>query len=490
MSLAGRTRAGIAWAYSAFVAQRILGFVTTTVLARILFPQDFGLIAFALLVVGLIDALRDFGLKDAVIYASDPVGDAADTAFLMNIGIGVAQFAIVMLLAPLGALAIGDPRIVDVLRILAFAFPVNALGLTHEALLQKGMEFRRWYGADIAVAIVKTAVILMLAFVGAGIWSLVIGQLVGSVCRTVARWLQLEWTPRWRFVRSQAKMLLGYSVYIFSVRIFDIILERVDQLLIAVLIGQVELAFYYLATRIAEIVVANFNLVLAQVLYPAYASIKDDQYRLTKAYGEATKYTAFVVVPAGLGLAAVAPELVRVVFGARWEPCIELVQILSLAGIAMSLPWTAGDLFKAIGRPDIPAKLVLFEAAYSIPLILFFGFTWRQAFWIAIGYLISVSIMAAIRFWLVRRFLALSRWFYIRMIWVPFAASVVMFVVVTLMRQMMAAWPHSAILVCSIVVGATIYGTLVWLLARDDMHHFWENLRLLLLPEPSRRFST
>src|SRR5262249_53466606 len=161
-------------------------------------------IAFAFLVVGFIDALRDFGMKDALIYSSESVEETADTAFVMNVAIGLAQGLIVVLLAPLASLAIDDARAVDVLCVLALALPINALAITHEGLLQKAMEFRRCYAADLVGALAKTVVTIALVFGGFGIWSLVTGQLAGALCRTTGRWLLLDWRPRWRFLRERA----------------------------------------------------------------------------------------------------------------------------------------------------------------------------------------------------------------------------------------------------------------------------------------------
>src|SRR5262249_12203635 len=152
------------------------------------------------------------------------------------------------------------------------------------------------------------------------------------------------------------------------------------------------------------------------------------------------------IIPAGVGLAAIAPELVPAVFGKGWEESVALVQVLSLVAIATSLPWSAGDVFKAIGRPDIPTKLVLFESLYTFPLIIVIGVQTRQAVWIAVAYLIAFSITAVIRLWLACRFLGIAGSFYPRMLRAPVVASVIMALIVTLVRQSVESWPRFAIL--------------------------------------------
>ncbi|MFO1055791.1 MAG: lipopolysaccharide biosynthesis protein [Dongiaceae bacterium] len=486
MSLGRRAGIGIAWAYGAFLGQKLLNLLTTAVLARLLFPADFGVIAFALVVVGLIDAVRDLGVKDALIYDADEGGEAADTAFAINVAMGVLQGLALLLLAPAAAALIDDPRTTGVLRAMAIVPVINALAVTHDGLLQRALSFRRCYAADFLAALGRTAVTLGLAFAGCGLWSIVAGLIAGAAGRTWGRWLLLPWRPRRRFVAARARALLGYGVHVLTVRLLDVLLERADQLLIAILLGPVQLAFYYMAARIPEIAIANFNQVLTQVLFPAYARIADDRARLTAAYRQATRYTALAIVPAGVGLALVAPELVPVVFGARWAPAVPLVQVLALVGVAASLPWSAGDVLKAIGRPDIPTRLVLLEALYSFPLVVLLGVVSRQALWIALAYLIALSLTAIIRLWVVRRFLALPRGFYAGLFAAPFAASGLMAAGVAALRHALAGWPPMAILSVSILGGALIYGAAALLLAGPDLRRAAAELRLLL-PQLLRR---
>jgi lipopolysaccharide exporter len=479
MSLARRTGLGLLWAFGSYAGQRLLGLVTTVALARLLLPADIGIIAFTLLVAGLLDTSRDLGVKDALIYLTPPVDEAADTAFVMHTVLGLAQGVALFLLAPVIAPATSDPRTADVLRLLALTFPMNGLAATHDALLVRALEFRRCYSVDLVAALARMIVILALVFSGAGIWSMVAGQLVGSGLRLAGRWLLLSWRPRLRFVLAEARRLLRYSVHILAVRLLDMLIERTDQLLIAFLLGEVQLAFYYVAARIPDLVVTSFNRVLTQVLFPAYASIKDDRRRLLEAYGETTRYTAFAVFPAGLGLAAIAPEAVPLLFGGQWRASVPLVQVLALVAIAASLPWSAGDLFKALGRPDLSTKLALLESAYSFPLILIFGFASRQALWIAAAVLLSLCITAIVRLWVVRRLIQLPSRFYLEMFWPPAAAAIAMAVGVEAVRQAASPLPASATLAASVLAGIAIYGLVLFLLVPGDLRRLWDSRRLL-----------
>ena len=228
-----KAMSGVAWAYGAFVSEKALTLITTIILARILTPDDFGLIAAALLIIGFIDAFRDFGIRDALIYTSDNVDLAADTTFWLSLAFGVCQLLVTLAIAPFAVHMIDDARIVTVLQVLSLIFIVNSLSLTHDALLRKRLEFKGCYIADLAATGFKTVTAIGLILSGAGIWSIVIAHLVGAMVRTISRWLILNWRPKARLALDQARFLLRYGTHIFLVGLLSVVADSLDQFLIA-----------------------------------------------------------------------------------------------------------------------------------------------------------------------------------------------------------------------------------------------------------------
>lgn len=315
MSLAQRTVKGIFWAYATFFGGRLLTLVSTAILARVLVPKDFGLIGFALVLLAFIEVARGFGINEALIYITDETMEAANTAFILNIGISLLQTALVFMLAPLSLHFFDDPRIVDVVRVMSLSFILNGLGQTHDALLQKELEFQRRFVPDLLSTILKGVVSIALALLDGGVWSLVIGHLVGNLARTAAKWWVLRWLPTFRFYRHRARELWGYGVHILAFEMLNIALEQADQLLIGTMLGALQLGYYSIAARIPEMIIANFSIVLTRVIFPTFAKMKEDREQLINGFLTTTKYTALVTVPFGFGLASVAPELILVVFG-------------------------------------------------------------------------------------------------------------------------------------------------------------------------------
>jgi O-antigen/teichoic acid export membrane protein len=464
-----RALKGIFWSYATYVWQRLFTLATTAILARILVPEDFGLVAFAIIIMTLIEATRGFGINDALIYTSEQVEEAAETAFLINTAIGVAQFAIAYLLAPLTLHFIDDVRIVSILRVISFVFVIDGLGKTHEALLQKDLKFRKSAIPEIIATAIKGIVSIVLAVMGYGVWSIVFGQLVGTVAQTTAKWWALRWIPRLRFSLDRARALWQYGVHILSFSLLNVLLEQADQVLIATMIGQIQLGYYSIGARIPEMVIANFSLILGKTLFPTFSKLNNDMARMRTAYLMTTKYTALVTIPTALGLVAVAPELVIVVFGDQWGPAIPLLQVLALLGMAATLQWAVGDVLKAIGRPDVSTKLLLTEALYTFPLIYWFTSTTRLALMASLANMLALVIGAVVRMIVITRFLDLKPTVFYTIFRSPFLSAGSMFLVIQGWRYFAntLGLPLFVILVVSVLIGVIIYAILIWLMEKD-----------------------
>ncbi len=460
---------GVAWAYGAFVSEKALALITTIILARILTPDDFGLIAAALLIIGIIDAFRDFGIRDALIYTSDNVDLAADTTFWLSIIFGVCQLLVALALAPLAVNMIDDPRIVPVLQVLSLTFIVNSLGLTHEALLRKRLEFKGCYVADLAASGFKTATAVGLILAGAEIWSIIIAHLVGSMVRTISRWLILDWKPKARLALDQARFLLRYGTHVFLVGLLGLIDDSFDQFLIATLLDQRQLAFFFIATRLPEMLLYQLNSVLTNVIFSVFSSIKNQRELLLSAFFRTLKYSALATIPVGTGLIAVAPDLIPTIFGDQWFPSIPLMQLMSAAALPMCLSWSAGDVLKAQGRPDVILKLSVIEVVYTVPIVGLLLAYYRDPLAAAFGVMVCNTIAGAVRLGVVARVLdyPLSR--YLDAFRAATVGGGLILIAVTVCRHLLGDYSSEIVLVVSVMVGFLTYLSTIWWLERDEV---------------------
>ncbi|MDW8298958.1 MAG: lipopolysaccharide biosynthesis protein [Anaerolineae bacterium] len=471
--LSQRAAKGMIWAYSAYLSGRLMTLLSTALLARILLPDDFGVIGFALIVLNFIEVVRSFGVNDALIYHDEALDLTADTAFWINFAVGVAQYGVLFAIAPLLAGLFASPMLTDIVRVMGLAFILEGLGQAHAALLQKDLRFRRRFLPDLVSAVLKGLATIGMALLGLGVWSLALGHLVGVGVRVAALWRLSTWRPRARFSRARARALWQYGVHILLFNLLAVALDQADQMVIGLILGTTQLGYFTVAYKIPELLMANFSLILTRILFPIFSRLKNDTAALTNSFLATTQYTAFVTFGVGFTLFMVAPQLVIFIYGDRWTEAVPLFQVLSLLGIAYTLPWAAGDAVKAIGRPDLQTKLLLVESLYTFPLIWLLGASTGIAAAASFGNLIASLIAAAVRLLIIARLLNFSPRVFIRVFRPPLAASLGLLLALSAWQTVAAQLPLLLYLIGAGIVALVAYGGLLLIVGRRPLLEAW-----------------
>lgn len=419
----------------------------------------------------MFDAIRNFGINDALIYTSDRIEESADTAFIINSIIGLGQFTAVYFLAPFIVRFFDDPRLVEVLRVISLSFIFDGLGKTHDALLQKDLKFKKSTVPEIISVTLKGIVSIVLASLGFGVWSIVIGQVFGAAAQTVAKWWALRWVPHLRFHMDRLRALWKYGVHVLLFSLLVVALDLADQTFIGTMLGQEQLGYYSIGVRFPELIIANFSLILSKTLFPTFSKINKDIDMLKSAYLLSIKFTAFATVPAGLGMAVVAREIILITFGAQWEPAISLMQVLALLGVVSTLMWSVGDTLKALGRPDISTKLLVIETIYTFPMIYFVTAGTRLAVMASLANLIAIAIGAIIRMVVIARMLEIKPKSFINAFRSPFVSASGMVILIFGWRTLADNLGLSMIisLIVSVTLGVAIYAACMWWMEKDSI---------------------
>ncbi|HET9776027.1 MAG TPA: lipopolysaccharide biosynthesis protein [Gemmatimonadaceae bacterium] len=397
--LATATLRGTLWVYASNYSGKILVFLSTVVLARVLMKEEFGLAGYALLIIGLLDVFSDLGIGSALIYHRDDP-DAADTAFWLGIGIGCGLFAVSWAVAPFAATFFHEERLVAITRVLALTFPLTALRNVQETLLEKRLAFSRKFIPDLSNSLGKGVVSIALAFLGFGVWSLIVGQLAGTALSVVVYWGASEWRPSLNFARRYVRILLSYGTSMVGSDALAIMLLNVDYLFIGRFLGPVALGVYMLAFRIPELLIKQSCGVLGSVLFPVYATMRDDPKALSRGVLVTMRYVSTVTVPMALGLALVSKPLVLALFGAKWSDAIPVLRAISLYTLFISISFNIGSVYKAQGRPSILMKLSFLRLAILVPAMWWAAarlgsinaVAWSQAVVAFIGMAINLAV--------------------------------------------------------------------------------------------------
>ena len=364
------TAKGTFWVYAARYSGKLVVFLSTIILARLLTKDDFGIVGYALVVTNFLDIVRDLGIGSAVIYQKDDP-NASDTAFWLVLVVGVSLFGITWVAAPLVGEFFRDDRAIMVTRMLALSFPISAFGKIHDVLLRKELAFDRAFIPSFARNMGKAVLSVGFAFLGFGVWSLVIGNVGAVLVFVIVLWIVLPWRPSFQFDWKIAKEQLSYGVGILSVNIFAYFLRDSDSLFVGRFLGTAALGVYSLAFRIPDLVINEFSNVISTVTFPVYARMQDNRDELRQSFFKAAQTISFITIPAGLGLALVSRPFVLTFFTEKWVEAIPVLQAISIYAMLFSLSYNAGSVYKATGRPYILTKLAIVRFAMLIPAFYF-----------------------------------------------------------------------------------------------------------------------
>ncbi len=404
--IARKAGRGIVWNFLAYGLGKVVVLLTTSILARLLTKDDFGLVAVAVIAINYLSVVKDLGLGVALIQRREDVDDAANTVFTINLILGIALSVIVIPIAPFVADYFKDPMVTPVLRWLGVSFVINALGAVHIIWLMRDLDYRRKFIPDMGNTLVKGAASIGLALAGFGVWSLVFGQILGSLASVILVWVVLPWRPRLALSRKIAAALMKFGASVIGGDILGVFIDNIDYIVVGRLFGLQQLSIYTLAYRLPEMLLIGNLWVMGSVTFPTFSSIQDKPDVMRRGLLASVRLIQMIAVPISLGLFLAADPIVRVVFGEQWLDAIPILRVLAIYAWVYSIGYHVGDIYKAIGRPDILLRLTVLTLIIIVPAILLgsrFGMIG-----IAWGHLIAVLIRRIVSLIVATRFVDVS----------------------------------------------------------------------------------
>jgi PST family polysaccharide transporter len=472
-SLSTRTTRALLWAYGSFALGRGLTLVSTAILAHLLHPRDFGLVALALVFSAVLETVADLGLGQVLVIADRRELPArADTVFVASVAIGAGLALLIAALGPVAAAFFHQPALTALLALLGANFLLRSLGSTHYALAERALDFRARTQAEVTEVLVRGVVAIALAVAGAGALSIVVGYVAGTVALVAALWRLVPWRPRLRLrgERAPLRELWRLGAAFGGVDLLAALSNNVDYVFIGRVLGPASLGLYSIGFRLPELLVMNLTLVAGRVLFPAFAAVARDA--LPRVFEMSLRYTVMISLPLAAGLAALAHPIVVALFGARWEGATTPMRVLTLYALALTLNIPAGTAYKASGRPQLLLALALPRLAVlvvSIALLVDHGIVAVAACQAGAALLVALaSTLLAVRM------LALPARRLSAAIWRPLVSAGVMGAFLALLAELLAPWPA---LVAGPPLGAALYLALLWLVAREDLTDLWLRVR-------------
>lgn len=354
--LGSRVVRGAGFTFLGIALRTVLTIGSMAILARLLTPVDFGYIAMATVVTEFAGLLGSFGLANVLVQKKSITRLQLDTVFWSSLGIGVTICFIVFSLSFTTTYIFDDEKVGSLLRVLCLTFIFGSLSTVHEAILSRLMLFRAEFIIQISAIASRSILAILLAYYGFGLWSLVAGSIFGSLLAMLLMMATIRYTPRLRFSIRYITSTLRTSGSYMGNTVLYYISTNIDLLLIGRQLGAGSLGYYQNARSLTDEVRGRIAMPLQRVLFPAFASIQSDTYRLQQSVLRSGRILAAIIFPIGIGLSATSAEIIPALYGGQWLAMTPILMMLGISAAFKGSTAIASPLFNSQNKVSLSLK--------------------------------------------------------------------------------------------------------------------------------------
>lgn len=352
-NLKQKAATGMIWTAVQRYSTMLVGFISSIILARLLMPEDYGAIGMLAIFMSLAEVLMDAGFDSALIQKKNPTSTDYSTVFIFNIGMSVVVYAVIFLSAPAIATFYRMQILCKVLRVQGLVIFINAFSIIQRNQIRKKLRFKKLSKITITTSIISLIVTVVMAYLGCGVWALVVQNIVAAFVPCVFFWVTTDWHPTWNYSWKSFKELFGFGSFMFLTHLLTTFSQRISGLLVGRWFDSTTMGYYSKASTTAQYATLSVSGVMIQTTYPLYASVQDDKERLINMVKRITSTLAYITVPMLALLILVAKPLFVLLYSDRWLACVPFFQILCVGGMAGCLQSVNQQTIAAIGKSKV-----------------------------------------------------------------------------------------------------------------------------------------
>lgn len=387
--LKSQTVSSLIWKLLERGGNQIIQLAVQIVLARILIPEDFGALAIMLVFVNIGNAIVQSGLNTAIVQAPEIDEGDFSTVFWMSFVISIILYFGIFIFAPAVATFYSMPAIVWPLRVLCLILPFGAFNSVQIAIVQRRLQFRKIFIATM-FAVVSSAIFgIGLAAAGAGIWALVVQQLVYQAVSCVVMAFQVRWRPRFVFVASRASRLFSFGWKLLASGLLEQVYESLSDLIIGKQFSATSLGLVSQGKKYPAALGSMLDGAIQPVMLSAVSRVQADVYYVKRLVRRALKTSTFLIVPSMTLFAVAAKPIVGILLGEKWLPCVPFLQVYCFIYALLPIHTTNLQALNGMGRSDLFLKLELIKKAYGICFILFAAFIFKDIYLMVSMYMVT-----------------------------------------------------------------------------------------------------
>jgi O-antigen/teichoic acid export membrane protein len=377
------------WKFLERFGYQVIQLIVQIVLARILAPEDFGVVALIAVFISISAVFVQSGLNTALIRFKDVTKVDLSTVFWFSFAASVVLYLVIFLVAPFIAAFYATPILEPALRVLALQLIVNSLNSVQVAKVSRDLEFRKLFFSTLTAICVSGVAGITIACLGFGIWALVFQQVIFAFVSCVVLFFMVDWRPRFVFARERFRSFFAFGWKILCSSLIDTLGQGLYDLVIGVTFSKADLGFFSQGKKFPALLSSLFDGSIQSVMLPAMARFQDDKKQLRLAMSKAMSLSAFGIAPIMATLAIVATPLVAVVFTEKWLPCVPFMQLCCVAYALWPIHTSNLQSLNALGRSDVFLKLEFIKMLINIVILAITALVLRNLYLVAGGLVIA-----------------------------------------------------------------------------------------------------
>lgn len=357
------------WKLTERFSTQMIQFVITIVLARLLLPEQYGIIALITIFIQICDVIIDGGLNTALIQKKNADNLDFSTIFFFSIGMAALLYAIMFVCAPLIASFYKNEELVPVIRVLCLSLPFYAFNSIQRAFVSRHMLFQRLFYSSLGSIIVSGGLGIFMAYQGYGVWALVAQSVSGQFFTTLIMWFTIKWRPICQFSKDRFKGLFSFGWKILASNFVIALFTNIRKLVIGKFYAPASLAYYEKGDQMPSMVMNNIFTSVQTILLPAFSESQDNPAQVKNMMRRSTKLNCFFIYPLMVGLIVTAKPLVLLLLTEKWLPIVPFIQILSIANFFRPITIANVQAITAMGHSGITLKLEIIKKTVDIVIL-------------------------------------------------------------------------------------------------------------------------
>lgn len=352
-SLKSKTIKGTIWSAVDNLTQYGVTFIVSIVLARLLNPDDYGLIGIITIFTTVCTAIINGGFSNALVRKKEPTENDYSTAFIVNLGLSILLYSIVFTCSPLIARFFGKEELVSLTRVSSLIMIAGAFGIVQQTRLTKRIDFKTQTKITLIASITSGTIGIVMAALGFGVWALVAQGLSAQILKTIFLWIFNHWTPSMRFNKNSFNELFGFGWKMMVASVLDSLWTQLYQVVVGKFYSPATLGQYTRAKQFSQMFSSNLTTVIQRVTYPVLSDIQDEKERMVSAYRRIIKTTMFITFALMFTLGAVAEPLLYCLIGEKWHEAATYLPLICLVGAFYPLHAINLNMLQVQGRSDL-----------------------------------------------------------------------------------------------------------------------------------------